>query len=242
MKEATTEMSALCFDATGTLIETAEPVGAVYRRVALEFGVDLPAWRLDDAFRRVLRHAPPRGLDGETPSARRRSEVEWWSERVRQTFQATDSTIRFADFPAFAQALFERYQGAEAWRARPGASPMLATLRERRWPLAVVSNFDHRLTSILEAIGLKDYFEYILVPCETGLAKPDQRLFERAASLFQLPLAGLGYVGDDSPETLRAIADQGIRVFDAREITSWSAFPDRVGMPATLRPASSRAR
>ena len=68
-------LAGLCFDATGTLIETAEPVGEVYRRVALQHGIDLPAWRLQDAFARVLRHAPERGTQGNDPEARRRSEA-----------------------------------------------------------------------------------------------------------------------------------------------------------------------
>ena len=34
---------AICFDATGTLIETARPVGAVYHEMALAYGVDVMA-------------------------------------------------------------------------------------------------------------------------------------------------------------------------------------------------------
>ena len=52
----------LCFDATGTLIEMTASVGEVYHQVAHTFGVDLPADQLDDAFRRVMRDAPPRGV------------------------------------------------------------------------------------------------------------------------------------------------------------------------------------
>ena len=92
----------ICFDATGTLIELNEGVGEVYHRVALEHGVDLPAWRLEDAFLRILRRAPARGVEGETVAARRQGELDWWFERVRETFQATDSTACFSNFPTFA--------------------------------------------------------------------------------------------------------------------------------------------
>ena len=53
------EIRAVLFDAVGTLIELREPVGETYARMARPFGVALPAWRVDDAFRRILKRAPP---------------------------------------------------------------------------------------------------------------------------------------------------------------------------------------
>ena len=220
------------FDATGTLIEPTAPVGEVYRRVALDHGVDLPAWRLDDAFRRVMRRAPPRGTRGESAAARRQAEIAWWHDVIRQTFQATDSTARFDDFPAFADALFDAYRGAEAWRARPGVPACLAGLAAASLPMAVVSNFDHRLGEILEALDLKEFFDAIITPSEHGFTKPDGRPFQAAAEALALPLGALVYVGDDPPERLAEIAALGLAaVLDVR------AHPDADSWPALLRSA-----
>jgi putative hydrolase of the HAD superfamily len=227
---------ALCLDATGTLIETAEPVGEVYRRHALEQGVDLPAWRIEDAFRRILAQAPPRGLAGATPAARRQGETGWWRECVRQTFQATDSTVRFPDFEAFARSLFDFYRQGAAWRIRPGVREMLVALRARGLLLAVVSNFDHRLIEIIQAIDLMQFFEFVLIPSEAGLRKPDPRLLEQAADRLGVSLGQLGYLGDDPPEILAAIARLGVAVFDVREIGEPSRIPDLVVATATLPP------
>lgn len=232
---------ALCLDATGTLIETAEPVGLVYRRHALEQGVDLPAWRIEDAFRRILAQAPPQGLEGETPAARRAGEVDWWRERIRQTFQATDSTARFPDFEAFAHSLFDFYRRGEAWRVRDGIRDLLVALRARELPLAVVSNFDHRLMDILQETGLIHFLEFILIPSETGLRKPDRRLFAQAAARLGVPLEQLGYLGDDPPEVLAAIARLGPVVYDIREIGDPARIPDLVAATATLRPRADAA-
>jgi len=209
---------AVAFDATGTLIETAEPVGEVYRRVALTHGVDLPAWRLDDAFRRVLRRAPPRSAPGDEPSERARSEIAWWHDLVRQTFQATDSTVRFADRTAFANDLFETYRRADAWRPRPGARSLLSALHAEGARLALVSNFDHRLPDILEALDLAPFFEVLAIPARTGLSKPDPALFGLVAERLGVPLEALSYVGDDPKETLAQIARLGVRVVDVRAV------------------------
>lgn len=212
----------LCFDATGTLIETTAPVGEVYRRVALDFGVDLPAWRLDDAFRRVLRHAPTRGLEGNDVPTRVAGEVAWWSERIRQTFQATDSTVRFADFDGFARALFDAYRAPGAWRLRPGVGPLLASLRRRGHPMAVVSDFDHRLPKILQDLEIDAFFDHVEIPSRSGRTKPDRAIFEAAAAALGRPLGGLVYLGDDPPEVLEAIAAHGLRVVPVDDGARWT--------------------
>jgi len=231
-------LAALCLDATGTMIETARSVGEEYREAALDRGVELPAWRLDDAFRRVLRHAPPRGTRGQTVAEREAEEIAWWHEIVRQTFQATDSTVRFEDFPAFAVALFDRYRHGECWRLRPGVRPTLTRLREAGWPMAVASNFDHRLRKILEDLEIIHFFDLILVPSRIGYRKPERSYFEALARGLGVDLGKLGYVGDDASEVLTAISALGIRVYDVRDLGELDRLPDRLGMPATLMPAA----
>lgn len=232
----------ICFDATGTLIEATRPVGEVYHRVALEYGVDLPAWRLDDAFRRVLRQAPARGLDGETRDERARNETQWWFERIRQTFQATDSTARFEDFAGFAQALFDHFRGGDAWRAREAIPQTLSELHRHGCFLAVTSNFDHRLPEILEALDLARFFEMIEIPYQEGRAKPDRSVFEAVARAANASLDSLVYLGDDPPELLSAIAAHGLRVLDVREIPGSAGLVDlllnasKANAPATLPP------
>jgi putative hydrolase of the HAD superfamily len=227
---------AICFDATGTLIKLAEGVGDVYHRIALEYGVDLPAWRLEDAFRRILARAPPRGVEGDTINARRQNEVDWWFERIRETFQATDSTARFDDFPTFAAALFEFYRSPDAWRPRAGIPAALAVLRARFCPIAVVSNFDHRLPEILEGLDLSRFIEHIEIPSISGSSKPDQTLFQRVATKLERPIDEFVYIGDDAPEVLEAIAALGLRVFDVREMGNLEALSDLASTAATLPP------
>lgn len=231
----------LCFDATGTLIELTEDVGEVYRRVALRFGVDLPAWRLDDAFRRVLARAGMPVGDGATAATRRQAEAEAWSDLIRQTFQATDSTVRFDDFPEFAKSLFEYYAGSQAWRIRGQAQALhaaLAALGREGFPMAVVSNFDHRLPRILQALGIKDYFDDILIPCDTGCRKPHAAVFDLAARQLDRPRRALVYIGDDPSETLERIAGLGVRTIaignDPGIDCEWTVLRERLRAPASV--------
>lgn len=231
---------AVCFDATGTLIEPAEPVGATYSRAAREAGVRLPAWRLDDAFRRVLRHGPSLGeaaAAGGTQAEREAAEVEWWRERVRQTFQAADSTIRFADPEAFFAGLFAHYRRAAAWRLRPSAREVLLRLRQEGYGLALASNFDHRLPEILEHLDLAPFFSFVTIPSRSGWSKPDPRIFAAVATALGCTPRELAYVGDDAPEVLDAIAAQGLRVIEVASCPDLAALPSRLRTDTQPEPA-----
>ena len=206
------------FDATGTLIEATETVGEVYQRVALEHGIRVGAWRLEDAFGRVLRQAPPRGVEGANEQIRRDGEVEWWFELIRQTFQAADSSVLFDDFGSFAQTLFDAYRVPTAWRVRDGVLPLLSKLRDRGRPMTVVSNFDYRLLEILEALELTPFFISIELPCKHGARKPDPSLFEAAGRSLGRAITDLVYIGDDSPERLTAIRGHGLDVIDVNAV------------------------
>jgi len=107
------QVAAVLLDAAGTLIRTREPVGETYSRIAREHGVAIPAWRLDEAFARVLRSAPP------MPPGPDDAERAWWRDVVRATFRAADQMQRFADFEACFAALYDHFARPDAWRAKP---------------------------------------------------------------------------------------------------------------------------
>ena len=225
----------LVFDATGTLFEAVASVGEVYHDVARDFGVDLPAWRLDDAFARIMKNAPTRGTDGDSREARCTAEFQWWSEIIRQTFQATDSTARFDDFRAFAKALFETYRSGDAWRLRPGILSLLETLDQENRRLAIASNFDHRLPDVLEALKIKHFFKSITLPSDLGHAKPDRAIFEHAARTLGAEVNQLVYIGDDAADRLETIAGYGIDVIDIRALENPAELADQLITTASLK-------
>ena len=141
-------IGAVLFDAAGTLLVFREAVGETYRRFALDFGVDLPATRIGEAFQRILSRAEPMVFPGEPAERRRSLERQWWWTQVRSTFRAADSTARFTDFEAYFDRLWNHYAGGAAWRLAPGTRHTLDALGARGARMGVVSNFDHRLPNI----------------------------------------------------------------------------------------------
>jgi len=85
----------------------------------------------------------------------------------------------------------------------------------RRWRargirLAVVSNFDQRLIGLLEALGLAELLETVVVSSAVGAAKPDPLPFQRALQQLQLPPEAVWHIGD-SPEDEAGARAAGLR-------------------------------
>ena len=59
-------INVIFFDATQTLIYLPASVGENYRKIALEFGVDLDAAHLDRAFRQAWKESPARVASGQS--------------------------------------------------------------------------------------------------------------------------------------------------------------------------------
>jgi HAD superfamily hydrolase (TIGR01509 family) len=97
------------------------------------------------------------------------------------------------------------------WPLAPGAEETLKALKERGYPLAVVSNWDASLPEILEAVGLRRYFDHLSVSALSGVAKPDPRLFQEALKALRVAPEEAVHVGDAEADLLGA-QGAGMRV------------------------------
>jgi len=221
-------VGAVLFDATGTLLLFREGVGETYRRFALDFGVDLPATRIGEAFARILSRAEPMVFPGEPTERCRSLERQWWWTRVRATFRAADSTARFTDFDAYFDRLWNHYAGGAAWLLAPGARQALQALRARRLGMGVVSNFDHRLSSILQDLDILHYFEVVMTPARVGAAKPDRRIFETALAALGHPPGRAVYIGDRAIEDVAGAREAGLVPIEVGSLATLAELPARI--------------
>jgi putative hydrolase of the HAD superfamily len=221
---------AVLLDATGTLIELAEPVGETYARFAAAHGAPISAWRLEDAFRRVLRRAPPRVFPGVPRAQVPERERAWWRELVRSTFLAADSAVRPPDFDACFDALWRHFAQPRAWRPRPGAEAALRALRAAGRRTAVVSNFDARLPEILSGTGLAALLDAVVLAGEVGAAKPDPEIWTRALAALGCEAREAVAVGDDPERDLEPARRLGLAAIDVRELATLADLPARVAL------------
>jgi putative hydrolase of the HAD superfamily len=78
------------------------------------------------------------------------------------------------------ERLRRHFAGAGAWSVYPEVPAVLAALRADGVRLAIVSNWDSRLPSLLDTLGLAADFEVLAVSHLEGVEKPAPELFWRA--------------------------------------------------------------
>jgi putative hydrolase of the HAD superfamily len=221
------------FDAVGTLIELTRGVGEIYADAARRHGVELPAWRLDDAFTRILAQAPPMVFPSLSPADAAAQERKWWWQVVRATFRATDQEARLQTFDACFEELWQLFAGPEVWRERPQASQTLRSLKAAGLAIGIVSNFDQRLPDLLDSLGLLGDLDALVLPAHVGAAKPDRRIFDHALAAIGVPAARAAYVGDDAMRDLAGARAAGLAAIDVTSLATLADLPSLLlGQPA----------
>lgn len=187
-------MKAIFFDAAGTLISVAEPVGETYCRIAVRHGVTTTPEVAGRAFRSAWKSLPQPQHDGRPAPDDDRG---WWHELVRRCFtEATGGDLPQAVLGPLFDDLYSHYAHPAAWTVFPDVLPALSALHGR-WRLFVLSNFDRRLRDILAGHGLTRFFDSLIISSEVGASKPDGRIFAHAAGLAACRPDECLHIGDD---------------------------------------------
>lgn len=221
---------AVLLDAAGTLIDVAGPLGDTYSGLAREFGGDLDPETLTTGFRIAFADTPPMAFPGRTGADLDRAERDWWRAVVERVTRAAGGV---PEFDAYFDRLYAHYASAPAWRVYPEVSGVLAALRDRGLALAVVSNFDSRLTPLLDALGLAAYFDAVVCSGQAGAAKPDRAIFTRALATLGVEASEALHVGDN-PEAdydgARAAGIEALLVDRRLTARRGDAIPDLRGI------------
>ncbi|MGA8657795.1 MAG: HAD-IA family hydrolase [Chthoniobacterales bacterium] len=180
------------FDAGNTLISLRKPPGLTYAEVGRRFGYRLDPERLECAFRRAWRESPtPLDQNGPRPDDGR----GWWRQLVARMLSCAGYEIRDPDW--YFEAVYREFGLPGAWELRPGAKALLEELYRLGLRLGIVSNFDRRLYGVLDDLGIRGYFEQVVISSEVGADKPSPRIFQVALDRFQVQPEEMVHVGDD---------------------------------------------
>ena len=184
------------FDVGETLIHPRESFGAVYARVLGGLGIDLDPATLERALRttwaEVSAGLPP-GVDryGVHPGG----EPAYWLRFVERTLALAGGCP-----PGTAERALDPLRTAfaqpEAWAVYPDVEPTLERLSRAGARLGVVSNWDSRLPTLLERMGLGRRFDTLAVSSLEGIEKPHPALFERALTRLRATPDRTAHVGD----------------------------------------------
>lgn len=144
----------------------------------------------------------------------------WASGEVRDLWQGIVArTLRpwlradEAAFRAVFEELFARFGRPEAWALLPGAAEAVRGLYGRGVRLAVLSNADARLRTVLEGHGLGDCFAGWFFSAQTGVLKPQTEAFRQVEAHFGAGAADCAHVGDSARADAAGALAAGWRAF-----------------------------
>ncbi len=227
LKEAFPEVDWVVFDVTGTLLRPHPSPAEAYRTIASQFGYPIAPQIMQQRIREAMqRHfgpapePPGKTLPAKTPPAKtpggavplRRPatdearERERWQRIVQDALPELEAGQQAAAFAT----LWEHFRQAAHWEWVPGVRPLIEAFQAAKQPLAVATNFDARVRTLLDEHPPLDQIATRFLSSEVGFSKPDPRFFERVA-------AGLGV----EPPRLLMIGDDPLNDLAGAEAAGW---------------------
>ena len=189
---------AVLFDAAETLFTTRGSVGEIYASFASQYGSQADADAIQAAFVRHFRGAGPVSIQ---------DEKGWWKNIVYRVF--SDVGI-IEQFDEFFDRVYDNFRNAQGWMLFPETVNALKQLKSLGLKLGVISNFDTRIYSVLDALGIRVFFDAIIVSSEAGSAKPDRGIFDAAVLALGVPTSSVLLVGDSPRDDVEAAIRAGL--------------------------------
>jgi len=201
----------IAFDAVGTLIRPEPSVAAVYHGAGTRYGsrlsLEAVASRFGQSFARLDRdEILPCGCPQEANplhTCETRERLRW---RTIVDDVLDDVTSREACFAE----LFAHFGQPSAWRCFSDVEQTLVFLREAGFRLAVSSNFDARLHSVMDGLPALQPIELRVVSSQVGHRKPSADFFQSLLAAADCSPAEMIFIGDDPQNDVAAARAAGI--------------------------------
>jgi putative hydrolase of the HAD superfamily len=206
---------AVFFDAVGTLLFPAQPVGRSYAEVARRHGSVLPEEQIGERFRVAwARQERLDQLNGwRTNEDRERAR---WRAIVAEAIPDVPADLCFAD-------LWIHFSRPDGWTVNPEAPEIFAELAGRGIVLGVASNFDARLIELLDGLpDLAAVRDRCVVSSLIGWRKPARPFFEALTVTAGCEPRAILHVGDHLWNDLEGATQAGLRavLYDPDDRTS----------------------
>ena len=197
-------VTAVVFDAVGTLVEPAATVADTYARAGRRHGIDLDPAPVGRRFAAAWSRQEAVDAAAVIPFATSRDrERERWREIVADVFGPGDTTAAiFAD-------LWEHFAHPRAWQPVPPGEGLLRAALDAGLVVAVASNFDERLLAIAPRLDPLARAAAVFPSSEIGWRKPAAEFFRHLEARLGRPPGQLLYVGDDPELDVAAAANAG---------------------------------
>jgi putative hydrolase of the HAD superfamily len=208
-----TASTVIFLDAVGTIIGVKDGVGEIYSEFAHKFGVECDPAQVNIAFYQEFKVADPCVFPGATSAEIPDREYQWWRSINQRTFTRLGKIEDFNDFEGFFAELYTYFATTAAWEVYPDTVEALDRWQKQGCILGILSNFDTRLYTVLDALDLRKYFSSITISTEAGAAKPSNLIFQQALSQHHCSASNAWHIGDSLLEDYQGATAAGLQAW-----------------------------
>jgi putative hydrolase of the HAD superfamily len=225
---------AVFFDAGHTLLYAHPDIGTVYAQTTRSFGVELAPERFVETFVPVFKETTR--IYSQTKTASDSQDLEMWRDITRRIYDRLPA-LGGIRFDAWFETLYRRFGEPEVWRFYDDVAPVLGALRARGLTIGVVSNWDTRLKSICDGLGLTRLVDFVVISAEVGVRKPDPGIFRLALEKAGVRPDEAIHVGDLPEEDAEGARRAGVTpvLIDRRRRITPALVPSDVRVVTSLR-------
>ncbi|MCK5803065.1 MAG: HAD-IA family hydrolase [Lentisphaeria bacterium] len=204
----TEPINALTLDVGHTLLFPAPSLDAVYREIAQQHGVDLPGDDFGDRFAHAWEKTK-QDWQGLVYGRTHADALAFWHKVNRDVLPP--HTFPNDLLEAFVGSLYEAFAHAPRWRMNPELPELMEACRSAHVPVALLSNWDVRLRSLLQELDLVTPFDVVVISAEVGLEKPFPEIFRETARRLGAAPARTLHVGDTWADDVEGALNAGLR-------------------------------
>lgn len=186
-------IEAVFFDVGNTLFMPYPSLEAVCREVLARFGYDPADEELRQGITAADEYYESRYWTDDSFWANEKDASQMWSELYALMLEKAGID---GDRHLIGRAIYDHFGDGDRWRTYPDVVPVFEKLRDRGYKLALVSNWDSRLTKLCFDMGLDVYLDAVLSSASIGLIKPDPHIYEVACERLEVEPAAVVHVGD----------------------------------------------
>lgn len=200
----------LVFDAVGTLIDPNPSVAMAYHTLGTQFGSQLTVHEVGQRFRSAFRRSEQDGFPGGPPISqpwKTSDEIE--QSRWRWIVREVLPDVR--DHEGCFRALWDHFAIPASWKCFDDVERSLPQLSDSGYQLAISTNFDDRLHSVLDVSSYLTSIKHRVISATVGFRKPSAEFYAAVIQECGCPAEQILMVGDNFEYDVRAARQSGLQ-------------------------------
>jgi putative hydrolase of the HAD superfamily len=221
------EKKMVFFDAGETLVHPLPSFPELFKSICADYRFEVDLSLLPKLTRSLMEEVEKKQRSGYTFTDNPERSMRFWHDFYGALLKGLGYDNENG---VLSHALFETFSEPSNYGAYEDAVESIRELDGMGIRMGLISNFEPWLEKLLYRLGLKDYFQVVIISGHEGFEKPHPRIFQIAIERSGIASESALHVGDSPVSDYQGASEAGM---DAVLLDRWGRFPDFSGARIT---------